>query len=137
MDGLGAHFDEKVKEEFDKLQPLKIVPLPAHSSHLTQPCDGCLFSLTKSIYKGTSNSDDYPPYTKKLLRIKKTIHTVLTEENIIASWKSCGFDINVYEGVCTRISFREEFATFLRTEVDGPEALNIAESFAAELRSTK
>ena len=68
---------------------------------------------------------------------KKTIHTVLTEENIIASWKSCGFDISVSEGVCTRIYFRDEFGTFLRTEVDGPEAQAIADSFAQELKSKK
>ena len=119
MDGLGAHFNEEITQELDKLSPITIVPLPAHSSHITQPCDGCLFGLTKTIYKGTSIKEAYPPYTTKLLRIKKTIHQVLSEENIIASWKVCGFEIRIDDGICTHIEFKEEFAQYLRTEVDG------------------
>ena len=71
MDGLGTHFDEEVIKEFDKLAPYKIIPLPAHSSHLTQPCDGCLFGLTKTKYNNTAKPEGYPEYTSKLLRIKK------------------------------------------------------------------
>ena len=137
MDGLGTHFDEEVIKEFDKLAPYKIIPLPAHSSHLTQPCDGCLFGLTKTKYNNTAKPEGYPEYTSKLLRIKKTIQQVLTEENIVSSWESCGFEIQISSGICTKIRFKEEYAEFLRSEVDGPEAIKIASEFADEIRASK
>ena len=55
----------------------------------------------------------------------------------MASWKSCGFDIKIENGMCTDIHFNEEFAEYLRTEVDGPEAQKIAENFSEELRTKK
>ena len=55
----------------------------------------------------------------------------------MASWKTCGFDIKIENGICTNIHFRDEFAEYLRTEVDGPEAQKIAEMFSEELRTKK
>ena len=51
MDGLNQHFDDSVKEEFEKLSPYIIIPLQAHSSHITQPCDDYIFGLIKTRYK--------------------------------------------------------------------------------------
>ena len=129
MDGLGSHFNEEITNELEKISPIKIIPLPSHSSHITQPCDGCLFGLTKTAYKGVSIREEYPPYTTKLLRIKKTLQQVLSEENIVSSWKACGFDIKIEDGICTKIHFKDDFAQYLRTEVEGPEAEKIIESF--------
>ena len=91
--------------------------------------------LFKVRYKGTSIKEEYPPYTTKLLRIKKTIHQVLSEENIIASWKACDFEIRIDDGICTHIEFKEAFAHYLRTEVDGPEAKEIVESFSHSIKT--
>ena len=137
MDGLNQHFDESVKAEFENLSPFIIIPLPAHSSHLTQPCDGCIFGLTKTRYKSIGPVDGYPALTSKMLRIKKAIQQCLTEENIVASWEKCGFAITIKDGVCTNIKFKPEFGEFLRTEVEGPEAQAIAAEFAKEIRGCK
>ena len=137
MDGLNQHFDDSVMAEFAKLSPFTIIPLPAHSSHITQPCDGCIFGLAKTRYKKIGAVDGYPALTAKMLRIKKTIQQCLTEENIVASWAKCGFEITINDGICTNIRFKSEFAEFLRSEVDGPEAQKIASEFAAEIREGK
>ena len=59
----------------------------------------------------------------------------MSEENIIASWKVCGFEIRIDDGICTHIEFKEEFAQHLRTEVDGPEAKEIVESFSQSIKT--
>ena len=137
MDGLHQHFDERVMVEFEKLSPFTIIPLPSHSSHLTQPCDGCIFGLIKTRYKNIGPVDGYPPLTAKMLRVKKAIQQCLTEENIVASWDKCGFTITINDGVCTDIKFRSEFGVYLRSEVDGPEAQAIAAEFAKNIRNAK
>ena len=72
-----------------------------------------------------------------MLRIKKSIQQCLTEENIIASWDKCGFAITIEEGICTKINFKPEFGQYLLSEVDGPEALKIAQEFSKEIREEK
>lgn len=51
MDNLETNFSENVLNKIEKIKPYIFVPLPAHNSHNTQPCDSCIFGSTKTRYK--------------------------------------------------------------------------------------
>lgn len=114
FDNLHQHLTDEVKNEFEKIKPVILIPLPAHSSHLTQPCDASIFSSAKNRYTQLTPDSSKTPFTAKLLRIKKSIKETLTDELVLSSWKKCGFDITVKEGLCSHIKFSEEFQQKLR-----------------------
>lgn len=109
LDNLEQHLTRKVHQELIKIEPCFLVQFPPHSSHLTQPCDQCIFILAKGRY----NSIPYPTaqfkFTSKLLRIKKAIHETLSEENIISSWKHCGFIFIFAMEFVTKLNFLKNF----------------------------
>lgn len=109
MDGLLSHFHPSLKEKFDALSPIEIIPLPAHSSHFTQPCDASLFGATKSRYGNTPKGNTESKFVAKLLRIKNAIQKAVNDEIIYSSWKKCGFNISIENGVCTNVTLSEEF----------------------------
>ena len=114
MDNLSQHFSEKVINELKKIEPYILIPLPAHSSHITQVCDACIFSLSKAKYNSIPYPASYSKFTAKLLRVKKAIESTFSQETIISSWSHCGFNIEIEDGICKSIKFSEEFQTKLR-----------------------
>ena len=92
-----------------------LVPLPAHSSHITQPCDASVFSRAKIRYSQLANDPTKTKFTAKLLRIKNAIEQTLNEDLVFSSWKKCSFDITITDGICSHIEFSEEFQAKLRT----------------------
>lgn len=102
FDNLYQHLSPPIIQELELIQPIILIPLPPHSSHLTQPCDACIFGSAKS------------KFTSKLVRIKKAIQQTLNDELIYASWLYCGFEITINQGICDHISFSEKFQEKLR-----------------------
>ena len=96
------------------IQPIILIPLPPHSSHLTQPCDACIFGSAKSKFSQLTSPHYNSKFTSKLVRIKKAIQQTLNDELIYASWLHCGFEININERICDHISFSEKFQEKLR-----------------------
>ena len=109
MDGLLSHFHETCAEKLQQLKPIAVIALPAHSSHFTQPCDASLFAATKNRYGSTPKGNVESKYVAKLLRIKNAIQKSVNDEIIYSSWKKCGFNITIEDGICTHVSFSEEF----------------------------
>ena len=133
MDGLLCHFDDEVMVEFYKIEPFILIQLPPHSSHITQPCDGTIFNVTKIRYEQTPIPKDKTPFTGKLCRIKNGIQQALSEENIISAWKKCGFDIKIKGGVCTKVEFTEEFQHFLKCQAPGNESKELEKKLIDEI----
>lgn len=115
VDNLHQHLTSDVKEEFEKIKPFILIPLPAHSSHITQPCDSCVFSSVKRRYSNLNNPDSDSKFTTKLLKIKNAIQQSLNEEVIVSFWKHCGFNIVIEDGICKSVSFSAEFQEKLRS----------------------
>ena len=103
MDNLEQHFTQNVIAELEKIKPYILIPLPPHSSHLTQPCDACIFSSAKSKYNQISYPACNSKFVAKLLRIQSAIKQTFSEEMIISSWKHCGFTITIEKGNCTKL----------------------------------
>lgn len=115
FDNLCQHLTGEVMEEIKKIEPVILVPLPAHSSHITQPCDASVFSRAKIRFGQLSNDPTKTKFTAKLLRIKNAIEQTLNEDLVFSSWKKCGFDITITDGNCSHIEFSEEFQAKLRS----------------------
>ena len=115
MDNLEQHFSEKVISELEKIKPYILVPLPPHSSHFTQPCDSCVFSSSKSRYKQIPYPSSTSKFVSKLLKVQQAIEQTFSKDTIIASWRHCGFNITIKDGVCTNVEFSKEFEEELRT----------------------
>lgn len=114
LDNLAQHLTDAVMHELDKIKPIYIIQLPPHSSHITQPCDGCAFGAVKYRYTQLPFPNFKSQFTSKLCRIKNAIQQSLTQEVILASWNKCGFNISISNGECSDISFSESFQEELR-----------------------
>lgn len=130
MDGLLSHFHEECIEKLNELEPIEIIDLPAHSSHFTQPCDGSLFGATKNRYASTPKGNYTSKYVSKLSRIKNAIQKAVNDEIIFSSWKKCGFDITIENGVCISVKFNEEFIEQCKYQCTEHSVLNLTESTA-------
>lgn len=115
FDDLYQHLTDEVMQEFEKIQPVILIPLPPHCSHITQPCDACVFGTTKNRYSQLTNDRTKTKFTAKLCLIKKAIEQFLNEELVFSSWQHCGFIITIEKGICSRIEFSEEFQEKLRS----------------------
>lgn len=114
FDNLYQHLSDPVIKELELIQPIILIPLPPHSSHLTQPCDACIFGSAKSRFSQLTSPHYTSKFTSKLVRIKKSIQQTLNDELIYASWLHCGFEITINEGICDHISLSEKFQETLR-----------------------
>ena len=65
-DNLHQHLTDEVMQEFEKIQPVILIPLPPHCSHITQPCDACVFGTTKNRYSQLTNDRTKTKFTAKL-----------------------------------------------------------------------
>lgn len=115
FDNLQQHLTDEVMAEFDKIKPVILISLPAHSSHVTQPCDACVFGASKNRFKQLISDQNKTQFTAKLCKIKKAIEQTLNKELVFASWKHCGFNIKIENGICTHIEFSQEFIDKLRS----------------------
>ena len=78
LDGCTAHFSEEIQKEIDSIGDVVILPLPAHSSHLSQILDPTIFGSLKRRYSSIpSDSTIQAKFTRKLIRIKAVFQSSL------------------------------------------------------------
>lgn len=93
-----------------------MIPLPPHSSHISQILDVSIFSPLKKRYAVTqSNKDIESQLTRKLMRIKSTYTSTMSEELICSGWEE-GFNIEITKCDVTCFSFSEQFKGVLHSE---------------------
>ena len=107
LDGLSSHKSDCSQIEFQKLAPIKIITLPRHSSHVTQPTDLVLFSATKNKYKTIKISGNLSPFTTKLLKVYRAIVSSSDCFNIMSCFKRAGFDHIYRSGKLVRIELNK------------------------------
>ncbi|OHT02588.1 hypothetical protein TRFO_06987 [Tritrichomonas foetus] len=113
-DGFKSHFHSNVIQALNEIGYIHLIPLPAHSSHITQMLDVSYFGAVKKKYSVTpGNNEIESKFTRKLLRIKKSFETVTTSELIRTSWEASGFPIHVSNGQVIGFSFSESFKNIL------------------------
>ena len=66
-DGLKAHLHDIIFEELSKIGNIKVIPLPSHSSHISQMLDISLFNALKKKYGSTPTNLNYTSEYKKII----------------------------------------------------------------------
>lgn len=94
MDQLSAHYTSSVQEALNKIKDLRIVFLPAHSSHILQPLDVSLFGVFKTRYSALKNEDNVKSYANKIKLIHQALYHATYQGNVIGSWKRVGLFFN-------------------------------------------
>ena len=116
-DGLKAHLHQIVMEELDKIGNVTLIPLPSHSSHLTQMLDVSVFSVFKGNYNSTSSDSSYTSlFTRKLMHIKKAFQSTVNDELIKSGWEKAGFIFEIEQGDIVSYQFSEDFKEFIRSQ---------------------
>ena len=116
-DGLKAHFHEDIEKSFEEIGNLTTIPLPPHSSHISQMLDATVFSPLKKRYASLSGNKKFnSQLTKKLMRIKNAYDTTMTEELIRSGWEATGFHLEFDDDGELKYSFTDEFKALLRAE---------------------
>lgn len=116
-DGLSAHFHERVQPYLENIGNIKMIPIPAHSSHIAQMLDVSILNSLKTRYDSIPGEMKYSSlFTRKIMRIKKAYQSVMFDEQIRAGWESAGFKIAIENGDVTSYTFEDSFKTFLRSK---------------------
>ena len=116
-DGLSSHFNEIVMEAINKIGNITVIPIPSHSSHLTQMLDVTIFNAFKRRFDlNLSDGQFESNFTKKLMRIKNSYQSTVCDEIIQSGWEKAGFKLNVEEGEVVSYEFLDEFKEFLRSQ---------------------
>ena len=71
---------------------LRVIELPPHSSHFTQPLDANLFGTLKMAYRSVRTGNERPKYEAKLMRCYTAWYRTCLPNNVIASWQKTGID---------------------------------------------
>lgn len=116
-DGLKSHFNDDAEEAIKQIGNTRLIPLPAHSSHLTQMLDSSCFAALKKKYSWIPNDSEIKSrLTQKLIRIKKAYESSMSSEVIRSSWEATGFKINLSSGEVSSYTFCYDFKEMLRAE---------------------
>ena len=78
----------------------------------------------------------YTLLTAKLLRIKNAIEKSVNDEVIHSSWKGCGFNIKIRNGVCASVEFTTKFQEWCMCEITASAKEKISQNFMDELKQT-
>jgi len=70
MDSLTSHIYNGILEIWREISNLFYIPFPAHSSHLAQPNDMCLFGAMKNKYQSNKTNKKYTKLTRKLFGLR-------------------------------------------------------------------
>ena len=116
-DGLSSHFHERVHPYLDQIGNIKMIPIPAHSSHIAQMLDVSVLNSLKTRYESIPGEMKYTSlFTRKMMRIKKAYQSVMFDEQIRAGWEAAGFKITIDDGDVASYTFEEGFKAFLRSQ---------------------
>ncbi|OHT02774.1 hypothetical protein TRFO_30039 [Tritrichomonas foetus] len=114
-DGCSSHFNPKVVTELEKIGNIEIIPLPPHSSHISQMLDAAVFASVKKRFASISGDPTLESkFIRKLARIKKAYETAVSDDLIRSAWEATGFSITINKGQVVAYSLKEEFKSILR-----------------------
>ena len=121
-DGCTSHFHQRVMDALNQIGNINVIPLPPHSSHLSQMLDASIFGALKKRYAALSGDKSYESrFTRKLMRIKKAYQSCMNEELIRSSWEATGFKLNVSKGRVCGYPFSDDFKSLLKAEAEHQE----------------
>ena len=92
MDQCSSHMTPKVKETVKRMNGLKLIKLPPHSSHFTQPLDVSLFGTLKLAFRSTRTPPEKPKYEAKIVRAYNAWQRCCIPGNIVACFQKTGID---------------------------------------------
>lgn len=89
MDNCESHKTPALLQIYTDLN-IRVIWLPAHSSHFLQPLDLCVFSILKREYQNHWAKPTRPKVEGKLLRIHRAWHSATDVVTISSAWKAGG-----------------------------------------------
>ena len=121
-DGFSAHISNKFFDVCEKLN-LQVFFLPAHSSHITQPLDLCLFGEHKANTKIPTklNIPDEKLTDSEMVEIICRLFTgwekTATTEMIISAWRQAGAEFHIGGPSYNYITFSGEKARMFKSQM--------------------
>lgn len=113
MDNMSAHCTDAVMQQFHCLDPLEIIWLPPHSSHLLQPLDCSYFGTFKKYYRQYRIQNERRTFCTKCRAITRALYHANDPYTIIGSWFKAG--IRVECDGCENTSILFDIAEQVRT----------------------
>lgn len=81
VDGLSAHFHERVQPYLENIGNIKMIPIPTYSNHMAQMLDVSILNWLKTRYDSIPGEMKYNSiFTRKVMRIKKAYQSVMFDE---------------------------------------------------------
>ena len=97
IDGASAHSSSKLDDLLTK-NNIKLMFIPPHSSHITQPLDLLVFSLFKKQIVKITTRIELNLLSKRIVLALKAIHMATNFLDIISSFSLAGFVVNLEPG---------------------------------------
>lgn len=91
MDNCGVHNTPAVQQKLSEIARLRIIWLPAHTSHFLQMLDASVFGHLKGVYRNLRTLSTRPKIEGKILRAFRALWTVSFPRNILAGFELTGF----------------------------------------------
>ena len=110
LDGCTCHNTERLYEVCKQLN-IKIIWLPSHSSHKTQPLDLGIFAIHKFYLRRDKTEDDSSQLVKRIVDLYNAWQKTATVENITSAFKCAGAYFIAGGPSNTLIKFSKVFAT--------------------------
>jgi hypothetical protein len=115
LDSLGSHNTIYTREMFET-HAMHVIELPAHTIHLYQPLDRCIFEVMKNDYRtsGEIRTDFEEKLSKKIEPSLKVSRSACFRGNIIAAWKNADLVHTFRNGALAAIGINR---TFMNTKI--------------------
>lgn len=97
IDGASAHASTKLDALLAK-NNIKLMFIPPHSSHITQPLDLLVFSTFKRLMLKISTSIQLSPLSKRIILALKAIYMATNFLDILSSFSLAGFFMDLEPG---------------------------------------
>ena len=93
LDGASQHNTPQVNRKL-RDSDIMILLLPAHSSHLTQPCDRLLFNVFKQNQRKRCRKTNLTGASRRILKVMNALDSAITPLNCRWSFERAGFFTN-------------------------------------------
>ena len=91
MDNCGVHNTPAVQDRIRRIDRLRIIWLPAHTSHFLQMLDASVFGQLKAVYRNLRTLTTRPKIEGKILRAFHALWNASFPRNVLAGFELMGF----------------------------------------------
>ena len=113
MDNCGVHNTPAVQDRIRRIDRLRIIWLPAHTSHFLQMLDASVFGQLKAVYRNLRTLTTRPKIEGKILRAFHALWNASLPRNVLAGFELTGFTYRMALGGGITIHLDESRVTHI------------------------